>query len=364
MLTFPAYRFDAGDRFPDGPVQDPMGGANPLYHLLPAGALAVYWLPAGVDVKQVLSTLEENLAKHRELGVTPLVLTAQDAGANAALLSRRGGNVMLLADQSGRLSKALQTPRKLPVSPNLPLIQTESQAAERAAGAVFLLDRNQRIAAIATAQARDGQGLVTELLKIAEARSDRLALELHPPVLSIPEIISPELCRDLIALWNSGHEEGLVGTDFAADGSYNVRKTNRKTRDHFIRDPQLNQAMVDLVGMRLANEVAKAFQFRIANFEPFYIVCYDADRQDFFGPHRDNTNRAFAHRRFAVTIHLNHGDYEGGGVRFPEHSYYVSDAQPGSATVFSCSLLHEALPVTKGQRYILSGFMWGKEKVG
>ena len=89
---------------------------------------------------------------------------------------------------------------------------------------------------------------------------------------------------------------------------------------------------------------------------------YQAERGDYFGPHRDNFTPANAHRRFAMTLNLNTGEYQGGGVRFPEYAPDVCDPEAGGAVIFSCSLLHEAVAVTKGRRFILSGFMWGEQE--
>ena len=47
------------------------------------------------------------------------------------------------------------------------------------------------------------------------------------------------------------------------------------------------------------------------------------------------------HRRFAVSLNLNTGDYEGGCLRFPEFGPHLYVAPAGGAVVFSCSLLHE-----------------------
>ena len=42
---------------------------------------------------------------------------------------------------------------------------------------------------------------------------------------------------------------------------------------------------------------------------------------------------------------------------FPEYGDYRYKPAAGAAVVFSCSLLHEALPVTRGQRFALLSFM-------
>ncbi|MFQ5458991.1 MAG: 2OG-Fe(II) oxygenase [Myxococcota bacterium] len=89
------------------------------------------------------------------------------------------------------------------------------------------------------------------------------------------------------------------------------------------------------------------------------MVGYPASEGGLFAPHRDNLDPAHMHRRFALTINLNTREYEGGGVWFPEFADTVYDPPAGDGILFSCSLLHEAKVVTKGTRFIVSGFMWG-----
>jgi hypothetical protein len=58
-----------------------------------------------------------------------------------------------------------------------------------------------------------------------------------------------------------------------------------------------------------------------------------------------------------VTINLN-DDYDGGDLRFPEFGSRTYRAEPGGAVIFSCSLLHEATPVTRGRRYATLPFLY------
>ena len=62
-------------------------------------------------------------------------------------------------------------------------------------------------------------------------------------------------------------------------------------------------------------------------------------------------------RRFALTLNLNTEEYEGGELIFPEYGPHKYRPSSGGAVVFSCSLLHEALPVTKGRRFALLTFL-------
>jgi predicted 2-oxoglutarate/Fe(II)-dependent dioxygenase YbiX len=91
------------------------------------------------------------------------------------------------------------------------------------------------------------------------------------------------------------------------------------------------------------------------------VARYDANEGGFFRPHRDNTTSATLHRKFAVTINLNAENYEGGDLRFPEFGMRTYSAPTGGAVVFSCSLLHEATPVTCGERYAFLPFLYDDE---
>ena len=106
-------------------------------------------------------------------------------------------------------------------------------------------------------------------------------------------------------------------------------------------------------------DLQQAFNYNATRFEDFRIACYDASRGGYFRPHRDNTTEGTAHRRFAMSLLLN-DDYEGGHLRFPEHSVHQYRPKAGSAVVFSCSLLHEATDVTAGRRFVLLSFFYGE----
>jgi predicted 2-oxoglutarate/Fe(II)-dependent dioxygenase YbiX len=104
--------------------------------------------------------------------------------------------------------------------------------------------------------------------------------------------------------------------------------------------------------------IKRAFQFEATRMERYIVACYDAEQGGHFRPHRDNTTRGTAHRRFAVTINLNAGDYQGGDLRFPEYGPATYRAPTGGAVVFSCSMLHEATAVTQGTRYAFLPFLY------
>jgi predicted 2-oxoglutarate/Fe(II)-dependent dioxygenase YbiX/peroxiredoxin len=181
------------------------------------------------------------------------------------------------------------------------------------------------------------------------------------PVLVVPTVFEAELCRDLIGLFESREREdsGYMVTDRATGRTVLKRDPlHKRRRDCTIEDDALRDAVRIRIARRLAPEVHKAFQFTATRIERYLIARYDAVEGGYFRPHRDNTTKGTAHRRFAVTINLNAEAYEGGDLRFPEYDRRVYRAATGGAVVFSCSLLHEVTPMVAGRRYCCLPFLY------
>jgi peroxiredoxin len=179
------------------------------------------------------------------------------------------------------------------------------------------------------------------------------------PVLVVPRVFEPDFCRALIELYDrlGGRESGFmrdVGGKTVAVLDYG----HKRRADCEITDPGVIRAAQIRIRRRLVPEIKKAFQFDATRIERHLVACYDAAVGGHFRPHRDNTTKGTAHRRFAVSMNLNAGEYEGGDLRFPEFGPRTYRAPTGGAVVFSCSLLHEATPVTRGKRYAFLPFLY------
>jgi predicted 2-oxoglutarate/Fe(II)-dependent dioxygenase YbiX len=138
-----------------------------------------------------------------------------------------------------------------------------------------------------------------------------------------------------------------------------VHKVDQSKKHRFdlalgARDPCLNRVMAALAA-RCLPEIRKAFQVDVRHTDRVLIARYD-DSGGYFKRHRDNSAPSVAFRQFALSVNLN-DDYDGGQVEFPEYNAYRYRPEAGSGVVFSCSLLHEALPVTLGRRYVLLTFL-------
>jgi peroxiredoxin len=193
------------------------------------------------------------------------------------------------------------------------------------------------------------------------ARDAARKVRQQAPVLLIPHVFPVSFCQHLMELYatHGGTESGFMKQE-ADKAVVMLDRTIKRRRDWMINDPTLLRQINQGIGRRVIPEVEKAFQFRITNFERYLVGCYEDTVQGFFKPHRDNVNVGAAHRRFAMTLNLNAG-YEGGCLRFPEYSDDLYSPEPGSAVIFSCSLLHEVTPVTQGCRYALLSFFYNEE---
>lgn len=188
---------------------------------------------------------------------------------------------------------------------------------------------------------------------------DYAGVKINAPILIVPRVFEPEFCRMLIEKYNEngGKESGFMReSDGKTVGVYD--NSFKRRRDYNIEDESLVRATRQRIRRFLLPEIKRAFQYDATRMERYMVACYDSESGGFFRPHRDNTTKGTAHRQFAVTLNLNAEEFEGGNLRFPEFGTQTYRAPTGGAVVFSCSLLHEATPVTKGMRYAFLPFLY------
>lgn len=222
----------------------------------------------------------------------------------------------------------------------------------------IIIDPSLRI--LATAPLEDGRRLIAGAAKLG-APADHAGVELNAPVLIVPRVFEPQMCRRLIDLYESqgGTPSGVMRE--RGGKTVGVLDDFKKRRDTQIEDADLREQLRARINLRLAPELVRAFQYKAECIERYIVACYDASDGGYFRPHRDNTTSGTAHRKFAVSINLNAEAFEGGDLRFPEFGPRTYRPPTGGAVVFSCSLLHEATPVTRGVRYAFLPFLYDNE---
>lgn len=330
-----------GDRIPDLLLPEPSGNLVSFYDKSRGRPIIVAFCPNPADVAAVLGATNP-----AEGPVEVDTFAVARPAAEVTAFSAEGRPIHCLIDNGGRAAQTFG------------FSWNELGGQTR----VFLLDPNQRL--LHQAQGDAGQALsqcmdfVNDLPPAQPpARPTQIA-----PVLMIPRVFEPDFCRYLIdAFHNRGHEES--GVYSLADGELRHRVDHgmKKRFDHYVRDDDLTTEISRRMARRVLPEIEKAFWYRVTKLEEFKIACYRASEKGYFRAHRDNFSPQTVHRRFALTLNLNAGEYEGGELRFPEYGPHLYKPATGEAIVFSCSLLHEAMDVTRGERYVLLAFLYGED---
>jgi predicted 2-oxoglutarate/Fe(II)-dependent dioxygenase YbiX len=250
---------------------------------------------------------------------------------------------------------------------------SKPDGARRTDGPVRLFDPERRLfgafglpqGGVATITPRGRLGFVR-----AGAAALEAAIELLPepspdgparrsgaPALLIPGVLEPGLCAKLIAHWEKGEKtRDRVASAAGAAAAAGMTAGIKRRTDVFLDDHGLYDTFRQRLERRVLPEMWRAYRFRAASFEAPRIGCYSAEDAGAFGAHRDNRTPFTAHRRFAMSLNLNTGEYEGGTLRFAEFGLETYEPEAGGCVIFCCDLLHEALPVTRGQRMAIFTF--------
>jgi len=222
---------------------------------------------------------------------------------------------------------------------------------------IIAIDRSRRfIGGFADQGPRDGLKLCGDLF----AREPSGTLATQAPVLLVPGIFDSAEAASLVAYWEASEKDIVNSVASVADGNAYDGPQIKRRIDTAIQDRGLFDLVKTRIERRVFPEIVKSFQCTLARMEMPRIGCYDSAERGEFRRHRDNTTPYTAHRKFALSINLNDA-YDGGAIGFPEYGRMAYRPPAGGGVVFSCSLLHEAQPVTTGKRFGLFTFFTDAE---
>jgi predicted 2-oxoglutarate/Fe(II)-dependent dioxygenase YbiX len=289
---------------------------------------------------------------------------AELIGVNRALTALAGAEeitvVVLVPGSVGDLTRFADMANVTTLADDSSLLEALRAGADKEPWAV-LTDRNLRLLAILEGGADSREAELADA--VARLGSpDSMQVAGPAPVLVVPRVLDSAFCDELIDEFETrgGQASGVFVYE---NGERRWRPDpNVKDRsDVYLYEGKLYERIQRVLVRRLLPEINRAFHFRVNRHEPFKLICYRSDTGGYFRPHRDNVSHDAWYRRFAMTINLNTGDYDGGELRFPEYGPHRYRPERGGAVVFSCSLVHEALPVTAGKRYALLTFFFDDE---
>jgi predicted 2-oxoglutarate/Fe(II)-dependent dioxygenase YbiX len=328
--------FQTGNRIPDFRRNDDSGGIVMLYRDLHHG-------------QPILFLRNPSAAEFADIGRAVAAIAEASSLSVVALIP---GEVTDLA----RFSPAAEERTTILADDGSLLEALRGSGNENPWG--ILTDNNLRVLArLSGPVTHRGEELRTAMRLLAPV--DSLEVSGPAPVLVIPRAMETGFCDELIAEFESrgGQPSGI----FVFENGKRTWRPDPNIKDRsdvYIHDGPLYERIQSELARTVLPEIQRAFHFRVNRHEPFKLICYRSESGGYFRPHRDNVSHDAWYRRFAMTINLNTGDYEGGELRFPEYGPHRYRPERGGAVVFSCSLVHEALPVTAGKRYALLSFFF------
>ncbi len=312
-----------GDTLPTLVLDQPNGRQICLGEKSFIGSPVVLWIPGSSPQPIMAQSLAQKVDEFQNVGTLVYAVASSD--------SDLPGNLQVLIDHEHKIANALQFE----------------------ASGIAIFDRDFKLAAVRPLAAlQETLDICTSLYK----RTGPIKVRAQAPALMLHDVFEAELCRALIEYWHHGaHLDSLVATD---DGAAVQGEGLKRRIDVWLEDQELNEAIASRFLNRVYPRRFKAFQFQATTHQKPRVGCYDSKNAGAFGRHRDNETRHTRHRQFAMTINLNTGEYEGGQLWFPEYGRQLYEPGIGGAAVFSCSLLHEALPVISGRRFGVFTFVF------
>lgn len=328
---------DIGDFGPDLGLPDQNGNPLGLYSQEIAGISNALFFVENADVGMLETALRRiasgfSAEASRPVAVSPLtpeqtLFAAGKAGADFPILSDPD-NRMMTAIAGGKPSKDF-------------------------AAAVF--DRNGRLLAAGIDDDLDALiGTASSMCADQAGIYETGVVLTQAPVLLIPRVLEDIECDHLIEFWEAGEKRrNEISSGRLGESTHGVSANVKRRADVLVPqdDNPTNNIIRTRVARRLVPEMSKAFNFDARAYDIGRIGCYDAADSGFFRPHRDIlSDDAENPRKFALSLNLN-DDFTGGALRFPEYGERTYSPPKGGGVIFSCSILHEALPVTSGRRF-------------
>lgn len=337
MTTAPIRKMSVGDRAPNFMLEDENGTQRELYNTdLTGGPIII--LVTGPAAGDCLLPFAERAAAFDAVGAHRYALVAQTG--SAGIDTSEQSEFTVLHDRNSAVGNAYL------------------QASGLTAPALFALDPNQRIVAVAGAEDAESFAEIaqTAFQRIAPRDPPRL-ISRQAPVLFIPEVLDDSDCDLLIDTWQRGEKRKDVVNVASGQETSKADRSEVKRRSDVVIEGALERQLLITLMPRIAPEIERVYAFdKEWGFEKFRVGCYEAENAGFFRPHRDNPSEALSHRQFAASFNLNDG-YEGGYLRFPEYGIDQYAPPKGGVLIFSCGLLHEVVPITSGRRFTLLTFV-------
>ena len=192
----------------------------------------------------------------------------------------------------------------------------------------------------------------------------------HPSsYINIDNWLHPDECKQIINYGINFGRFNKPSTGYAAPGPSKINPKTRNGKLYFFSHEDVNKKILSKI-----QEVNKEFwNLDLYNIEPLQLSIYDVDDhyswhrdQEFAGKHNPRHRDKDLVRKLSFSINLTEymRDYEGGDLEInngnPAGPAVVGPLRKqGNGTIFLSPTMHRVLPVTRGRRVSLVGWVSG-----
>lgn len=301
----------------------------------------LFYLPVNFEpyLRDFFATLPSYFARLQEQDCL-VMLVINDSPARAkSIHDAYQAHTKIMADETGGVAVCLGHTQHAKTQP-----------------VTLLLNANQKILGrFDQLNAHNHLGDVMRALEAQPKVASYEVAQMHPPLLMIPNAISPDLCETLLDAWRNGSQ--YAGTVGVGD-DIKVATTAKRRVDVDMVDRELLIAMDQQMAKTVLPELRKVAAFEATYRDRYKIGRYQVEDAGYYHTHRDTGIPELSHRRYSMSIGLN-DDYDGGHLYFPEYGGAHYRPAKYMALLFPSALLHGVQPVTAGERFVMVSFFHG-----
>lgn len=169
-------------------------------------------------------------------------------------------------------------------------------------------------------------------------------------------LFNPDEVAAIRGLWNDEHFQeasvNMAGTELSRDEL-------RKSKIMFIK-PGGNDWIYDRLAQASIQANTNRYKFDVLGFQTELQLANYSDN-DFFEWHMDFGAGDISNRKLSISVQLSDEDeYEGGELQFMiNQNIITAPKEKGTAIIFPSFALHRVLPVTRGNRMSIVGWIAG-----
>jgi PKHD-type hydroxylase len=169
-------------------------------------------------------------------------------------------------------------------------------------------------------------------------------------------LFNPDEVVAIRSLWNDDHFQeasvNMAGTELSRDEL-------RKSKIMFIK-PGVNDWIYDRLAQASIQANTNRYKFDVLGFQT-ELQLANYSNNDFFEWHMDFGAGDISNRKLSISVQLSDEDeYEGGELQFMiNQNIITAPKEKGTAIIFPSFALHRVLPVTKGNRMSIVGWIAG-----